>query len=127
MHSIVRLILVFFVSGHSIKILNCCNPAAFFVERFWSKHVCRNIHTCMPHQHSCSILEPGTGYQPTSQEHEQSIFVASAAAGMVNFSNQSPFLQDDGSHNPEALCSTHERSLALVKTVMQVCMYRYTI
>lgn len=39
---------------------------------------------------------------------------------MVNFSNQSPFLQVDGSYNPVALCSTHERSLELLKTVMQV-------
>eukprot|EP00903_Cladosiphon_okamuranus_P005909 g5843.t1 len=39
---------------------------------------------------------------------------------MVNFSNQSPFLQDDGSHDPEALCSTHKRSLELLKTIMQI-------
>lgn len=39
---------------------------------------------------------------------------------MVNFSEESPFLQDDGSDNPTALCSTHKRSLALLRTIMQV-------
>lgn len=39
---------------------------------------------------------------------------------MVKFSEESPFLQDDDSGQPSAVCSQHVRSLELLKTIVQV-------
>lgn len=39
---------------------------------------------------------------------------------MVQFSEESPFLQDEGDGQPSAVCSQHVRSLELLKTIVQV-------
>ncbi|CAM9817192.1 unnamed protein product [Ectocarpus sp. 6 AP-2014] len=39
---------------------------------------------------------------------------------MVKFSEDSPFLQDDGDGQPSAICSQHIRSLELLKAIVQV-------
>lgn len=73
---------------------------------------------------SCRGRGGGTERRPKKQHAHtavsRALFSVGGRVAMVNFSNESPFLQDDGSHDPEALCSTHDRSLALLKTLMQV-------
>ncbi|CAM9386693.1 unnamed protein product [Hapterophycus canaliculatus] len=39
---------------------------------------------------------------------------------MVRFSQECPFLQDEGDGQPSAVCSQHVRSLELLKTIVQV-------
>jgi len=39
---------------------------------------------------------------------------------MVKYSDESPFLQDEGDGAPSAVCSQHVRSLELLKTIIQV-------
>ena len=46
---------------------------------------------------------------------------------MVQFSEESPFLQDEGDGQPSAVCSQHVRSLELLKTIVQVSSYTLSL
>ncbi|CAM9298576.1 unnamed protein product [Scytosiphon promiscuus] len=39
---------------------------------------------------------------------------------MVNFSEETPFLHDEGGRDSKAICCTHERGLDLLKTIIQI-------
>lgn len=69
---------------------------------------------------ACTFFFSGRFWPATQQQHTGKGIVGgwggvgrlSAAAAMVNFSEEPPFVQDD--------CCTHERSLGTLKTLMQV-------